>query len=371
MPVLDPTAKTTLHRRAQRGSYDLDLINSILDEGVVCHVGVVADGQPIVLPMAYGRVGELLYLHGAAANHMLATALGSPVCATVTLLDGLVLARSAFRHSMNYRSVVLFGTAREVTDPDEKRSALDAIVDQVVPGRAAVARPANEAELRATRVVALPIDEASAKLRTGPPSDDPSDLSHPAWTGVIPLRRAMGEPLPAPDLPSDTPLANEVRRRAVDRTQPVREERRGELLLTTDAARLDLDALHEFLGRRSYWARGIPRIRLERAVRNSLCVIVVRPEEGDQLLGFARVVSDFATFAYLMDVFVVETGRARGVGKWMLEFIRQLPELRGCRRWLLGTRDAHGFYEQFGFCALAQPAHFMEILAPHPFEAEG
>jgi nitroimidazol reductase NimA-like FMN-containing flavoprotein (pyridoxamine 5'-phosphate oxidase superfamily) len=176
-----------VRRLADRGRYDGATIDAILDEGIVAHVGVTTDQGVVVLPMAYGRLDDLLYLHGATGNALLRSADGTDVCATVTLVDGLVLARSAFHHSINYRSVVVFGTAEIVTDPAEKDRALAAIVDHVVPGRAADCRPANAAELRKTTVLRLGLDEASAKVRTGGPIDDEEDLALDHWAGVLPL----------------------------------------------------------------------------------------------------------------------------------------------------------------------------------------
>ena len=183
-----PTPRTTVRRLPDRARYDRETIHAILDEGLVCHVGFVADGQPFVIPSAYARVGDRLIVHGSAASRMVkALAEGAPACVTVTLLDGLVLARSGFHHSMNFRSVVVVGRATEITDPAQKRQALDAIVEHVVPGRAASVRPASDPELRATRVVALSLDESSAKVRTGPPKDDEADYALPVWAGELPL----------------------------------------------------------------------------------------------------------------------------------------------------------------------------------------
>lgn len=201
MPELTPTPRTTVRRKKDRGRYDTDTIHAILDEGMVCHVGFAVDGQPYVIPTAYARVGDNLYVHGATGNHALRVlADGAAACVTVTLLDGLVLARSTFHHSMNYRSVVLFGVGQRVEDLDEKAGALAALVDHLVPGRSADARPATAEELRATLLVRLPIDEASAKVRTGDPIDDDEDLSLPVWAGVIPLTLQAGAPVTAADV---------------------------------------------------------------------------------------------------------------------------------------------------------------------------
>jgi nitroimidazol reductase NimA-like FMN-containing flavoprotein (pyridoxamine 5'-phosphate oxidase superfamily) len=195
---LTPTDRTTVRRLAERGRSDLATVREVIDEAYIAHVGFVVDGQPRVLPMTYGRDGDVLYLHGAVGNAMLRAATDAEVCVTITLLDGLVLARSAFHHSMNYRSVVLFGTATKVVDEAEKRRAFDAIVEHVLPGRSAVARPTNDSELRATLVLRLPIEEGSAKVRTGGPKDDDADLDLPVWAGVIPLRLTPSAPVQDP-----------------------------------------------------------------------------------------------------------------------------------------------------------------------------
>ena len=203
---MSPTPRTTVRRLPDRARYDRVTIHAILDEGLVCHVGFVDEGQPFVIPSAYARMGDRLVLHGSAASRMLkALAGGAPACVTVTLLDGLVFARSGFHHSMNYRSVVVVGTATEITDPGEKRRALDAIVEHAVPGRVASVRPPSENELRATRVVALTLDEASAKVRTGPPKDDEADYTLPVWAGELPLSleplAPVADPRPGPAAP--------------------------------------------------------------------------------------------------------------------------------------------------------------------------
>jgi nitroimidazol reductase NimA-like FMN-containing flavoprotein (pyridoxamine 5'-phosphate oxidase superfamily) len=201
-----PTDRTVPTRSRERASYDKALVHSILDEAYVCHLGFVRDGAPVVLPTLFGRVGDRLYVHGSTGSRPLraagdgVAAPGLPVCLTVTHVDGLVLARSAFHHSLNYRSVVVHGTARQVTDPEELRTALDALVDQVVPGRSADSRPANTKELAATAVLRLDLDEVSAKVRTGGPNDAPEDLALPHWSGVVPVRGGYGPPVPADDL---------------------------------------------------------------------------------------------------------------------------------------------------------------------------
>jgi hypothetical protein len=175
-------------REAQRAVYDRDAVNQILDEAFLCHIGFVADGQPYVIPTSYGRDGNVLYIHGSAASRMLRNLdQGVPVCVTVTLLDGLVLARAVFNHSMNYRSVVILGTATLVDDPAEKIAALRALSEHILPHRWDDARQPNEKELKATSVLRIPLEEFSAKVRVGPPVDDDEDYSFPTWAGVIPL----------------------------------------------------------------------------------------------------------------------------------------------------------------------------------------
>jgi len=192
-----PTARTRVVREPHRGVYDRATAYRILDEGSICHVGFVVDGQPFVIPTGYGRVGDNLYIHGSAASRMLRNlSQGVPVCVTVTLLDGLVLARSIFNQSMNYRSVVVLGMAAAVEDPKEKLEALRLLSEHILPGRWGEVRQPTEKELKATLVMRLPITEFSAKVREGPPIDDEEDYAFPTWAGVIPLNMVAGEPIP-------------------------------------------------------------------------------------------------------------------------------------------------------------------------------
>ena len=191
-----PTARTRVVREHERGVYDRDAVNCILDEGFLCHVGFVVDNQPFVIPTSYGRDGEVLYIHGSAASRMLRNLdRGIPVCVTVTLLDGLVLARSVFNHSMNYRSVVILGTATLVDDPEEKLKVLRLLSEHILPHRWDDSRQPNEKELKATSALRISIDEFSAKVRVGPPIDDEPDYAFPTWAGVIPLEAQTGAPI--------------------------------------------------------------------------------------------------------------------------------------------------------------------------------
>lgn len=204
------TDRTTVRRLAKRGSYDRELIHAIVDEALICHVGFVVDGAPVVIPTIHWRDGDRLYLHGSGASRMLRSLRdGVEACVTITLLDGLVLARSAFHHSMNYRSAVVMGKATEVTG-EEKLRALDALVEHVCRGRSKDVRPPNDTELKQTLVLSLPIDEASAKVRTGGAVDDEADYSLPVWAGVLPLRIVPQQPAADERLIEGTPLPEYV-----------------------------------------------------------------------------------------------------------------------------------------------------------------
>jgi nitroimidazol reductase NimA-like FMN-containing flavoprotein (pyridoxamine 5'-phosphate oxidase superfamily) len=219
--TLDPTPRTKVRRRAGRGNYDLSVIEAILDEGLVAHVGICdADGQPYVIPVIYARVGDQLFLHGSSLSRLLVTlGGGAQVCLTVTLIDGIVFARSAFHHSMNYRSVVVLGTARGVVGSAEQRVALEAIVEHVASGRADHVRGPSDEELAATSVVALPLLEASAKIRTGPPVDAAEDYGLPAWAGVVPLRLIAADPITDARCEAEPPTyAKDYRRDALARS---------------------------------------------------------------------------------------------------------------------------------------------------------
>ncbi len=219
---LEPTSdRTRLRREAHLGSHDPELIRSIIDAAPMCHLGLTDhDGHPLVIPTIHARVGEQLYVHGSAASRTLRRlAEGIEVCCTITHLDGIVLARSAFWSSMNYRSVMIFGRARLVTDPEEIELALDAIVEHIAPGRSAEVRRSTPKEIGATKVLALTIDEASAKVRTGDPNDDPADLDPEVgaevgadvWAGVIPVTTQFGSPIPAANLDSEVPIPASAR----------------------------------------------------------------------------------------------------------------------------------------------------------------
>ena len=201
------TDRTKLKRLPKRGHFDRETVYSILDEGFICHVGFAVDGQPFVIPTGYARAGDKLYIHGSQASRMLRSLAGGiDTCVSVTIIDGLVLARAAFHHSMNYRSVLVFGRATLVDDPAEKMEALLALSEHIVRGRWADVREPNDQEMKMTTVLSLPLEEASAKVRTGPPLDDDEDYALPIWAGVVPLKLVAGEPVEDPRLSAEIPV---------------------------------------------------------------------------------------------------------------------------------------------------------------------
>jgi len=212
--TLSPTERTRLRRHSERGKTDHADLLAVLDAGMICHLGVVVNGAPLVLPTAYGRIGDTLYLHGSSANRSLHAADGQEVCITVTHLDGLVCARSVFSHSVNYRCAVVFGTARIVTGQDERLAGLRAVTEHLIPGRWDAVRAPTRKELAATSVLAVPLDEASVKVRTGPPGDEPEDLDLPVWAGVVPMAIGFGEPEPDPALRPGITTPHHIRVRA-------------------------------------------------------------------------------------------------------------------------------------------------------------
>jgi len=212
MDSFNPTGRTQLHRYPTRAVYDKTQVHGILDEGFLCHVGFVLDGQPYVIPTGFARCGDHLYIHGSAASRMLRTLDGGvEVCVTVTLVDAFVLARSGFHHSMNYRSVVVLGKARLVTDREEKLNALRSFTNHIVPGRWDEIRPPTEQELKATKVLALALEEVSLKVRTGGPIDDEEDYALPIWAGIVPVGLRTGEPVADGRVPEGIPAPDRER----------------------------------------------------------------------------------------------------------------------------------------------------------------
>jgi uncharacterized protein len=210
-PALSTTGRTTLHRLSERGKTDRADLYAILDAGLICHLGVVVDGYPVVLPTGYGRAGHTLYLHGSSGNQALRAADGHEVCVTVTHLDGLVCARSVFNHSMNYRSAMIFGTAQLITGDEPRLAALRAITEQLVPGQWDYARQPTRKELAATMILELPLAEASVKVRTGPPHDEPEDYGTDTWAGVLPAQLIFGAAEPDPELRAGVNTPDHIR----------------------------------------------------------------------------------------------------------------------------------------------------------------
>ncbi len=207
-----PSARSTVKRLPERASYDPEVVHAILDEGYVCHIGVVIDGSPVVIPSLYARDGDSVLIHGSPASRTLRTAKaeGVEICLTVTLVDGFVIARSGFHHSMNYRSVVIFGNAVPITDDDERARALDHLVDTLVPGQVDAVRPMTRNEMKGTTVLRLPLTEASAKVRTGGPVDNAEDYDLPIWAGVLPVTTTYGPAIPDPELRHDLPVPDNI-----------------------------------------------------------------------------------------------------------------------------------------------------------------
>lgn len=375
MEELIRTPRATVKRIPKRAVYDRATVNAILDAVLICHVAFAAEGTPMAIPTMCVRVDDRLYIHGSAASRMLNTAAGgAEISLTATTIDSVVLARSAFHHSLGYRSAVVIGRATEVEDPAEKLAAMRALVEHVAPGRWAEIRPPSEQEFRATKILRMPIAEASAKVRTGGPIDDEADYASAVWAGLIPLRIEAKPAVADPRLWLGTPLPLHVANyRTPDARAPgyahdggAAERRVQGVTISTDRARLDLDTIHRFLAG-SYWAAGVSRETVARSIANSLCFGAY---DGTRQIGFARVVSDYATHAYLADVFVAEPYRGRGVGKALIAAVVAHPSLQGLRRFLLGTRDAHGLYRKFGFRSLKEPGRWMEIADPALYRPE-
>ena len=213
-----PTERSTVNRLPERGAYDRTTIDSILDEALICHLAFETESGPVAIPTIHARIGDVLYLHGSHASRMMRTTVGEQVCMTATIVDGIVAARSAFHHSLNYRSVMVFGTPRVVKDAEERTAAFTAITNHVLPGRWDEARQPNEIEDKGTKLLAIDIDEASAKVRSGPPVDDDEDMNLGIWAGVIPLAVTAGTPIPAPDLEDGVEVPDSVRRLSSGRT---------------------------------------------------------------------------------------------------------------------------------------------------------
>ena len=385
--ALPVTERTRLRRHPERGHTERAALDAILDAGWVVHVGFAVRDQgdgsdadvgasPFVIPTTYVRLDRSLFIHGAVASRMLrAGAAGVDLCATVTLIDGLVLARSAFHHSMNYRSAVILGRARPVEDEARKARVLAALIDRLIPGRTAIARAPEPQELKQTTVLELPLGEASVKIRTGPPLDRDSDRTWPAWAGVIPLAMTSGCPQPAdgavgraPErtLAGPTPSPGGPPSILGGGPPASVQQRHGDWSISDDRARIDFARVSAWLAA-TYWCPGIPRAAVEHAARHSSLVLGAYtdgPGQDGTQVGYLRVVSDRTRFANIMDVFVAPAHRGRGLGRALVRFALSHPEHRDVTRWLLGTRDAHGVYAHEGFGPLDEPTRLMQRVRP-------
>ena len=355
-PVTD---RTRLRRHPERGLYDRTALHALLDAATVAYVGTP---DPRVVPMAFGRVGHRIYLHGARKHGTLRA--GTPVCVTVSRLDALVVARSAFHHSVNFASAMIFGELREV-DEVEARAGLDALIDQLLPGRSSECRPPSAAEFDATTVLALDLDEAAVKIRRGPPKEARVDDEAPGWHGLLELETRARAPVWADEhgRQVDDPVPESVRRAAL-RMAPRLEgaQMHGEYRIESDPLRVDRPRLLRWLRDEAYWAPDIDDDRLLASLLSSHFVAAYGgADEGEAMVGFARAVTDGCTFAWLCDVFVDADHRGRGLARAMTQRLIDHPRHMGIRRWLLATRDAHGVYAPLGFETVPE-GRFMQRL---------
>jgi uncharacterized protein len=339
---------STRVRRKERARGEAEFIEQVIDESLVAHVAFCnADGLPQCLPMAFARVGQVLYLHGALASQLLHNVSNTRCSLTFTLLDGLVFARSAFHHSMNYRCVVAIGSARVVDDEVEKRTALSALVEHAAKGRSLECIDMTAAEVRSTRVVAVDVQEAVAKQRQGAPVDDAEHVAlGQHFAGVLPLSlRAGSIERDVPSVGLAVPPALNQCAQAFG-AQPVYDKQEGPVLYSSDPSRIDFEWLHRVMSTEAYWALGIDGETLKNSWSHSLVFGVYA---ASRQVACARVLTDFSRIAYLGDVFVDAEYRGRGYGQALVKFVLAHPAVAGCDRVLLGTRDAQGLYQRLGF----------------------
>jgi uncharacterized protein len=337
---------TTRIRRKDRAIGAASFVQQVIDESLIAHVAFCTpDGVPQCLPMAFARVDDVLYFHGAVANGLLRGVVGARCSITFTLLDGLVFARSAFHHSMNYRCVVAVGNARRVDDEQEKREALVALVEHVAKGRSQECIGMTDSEVRSTLVVAIDVKEAAAKQRKGPPVDDTEHVElGQHFAGVLPLALRAGAV--ERDVPS-LAVPESINQRARELgSKTICEVTRGDVLYSSDPSRIDFDWAHLMLSTRAYWALGLGREALVDSWNNSL---VFGAYLGGCQIACARVLTDGSRIGYLGDVFVDPAHRGRGYGQALVQFLMGHPVVARCERVLLGTKDAQTLYRRFGF----------------------
>ena len=349
------TERTTLKRLPKRGVFERDQVYSILDEGFVCHLGFVIDGRPFVIPTSYGRAGDNLFIHGSAASRMLRALAGNvEACVTVTLIDGLVLARSAFHHSMNYRSVVIFGTASVVQETAKKLEALRAISEHIIPARWEDVRQPNEEELRATLVLQLPLIEASAKVRLGPPLDDEADYELHTWAGEVPLRLVAQIPIPDPRLPNDIELPSYVKSYLRQRTHGApaielriaKPEDAGAVASVLESAFAEYRSFYSEAG---FAATAITKDQVEARMNEGPMWVAV---DGDVIIGTVAAVSNGEAL-HVRGMGIVPAARGRKIGELLLTHVAEFARAQQHTRMILNTTpflaQAISLYERFGF----------------------
>jgi uncharacterized protein len=349
------TERTTLKRLPKRGVFERDKVYRILDEGLVCHIGFIVDGRCFVIPTSYGRSGEELFIHGSAASRMLRTLAGNlEVCVTITLIDGLVLARSAFHHSMNYRSVMIFGTASVVEDPAEKLVALRAFSDHVIPERWNDVREPNENELKATLVLKLPLIEVSAKIRTGPPLDDEPDYELSTWAGEVPLRLVAQVPIPDARLLQSVELPPYIRS-DVRGTKQGTPEIAVRMAMPDDAALVASVLENAFVEYRSSYTDGgfaatvLTKDKVETRMNEGPMWVALYNEA---IVGTVAAVAK-GEVLHVRGMGIVPAARGRRIGELLLKHVESFASGRGHKRMTLSTTPflsrAIRLYEDFGF----------------------
>lgn len=352
MDRFSQTERTALKRLPKRGVFERESIYAILDEAFICHVGFVTNNGPVVIPTGYGRSGDDLFIHGSAASRMLRTLAKSvEVCVTITILDGLVLARSAFHHSMNYRSVVIFGAASPVEDIKEKLQALRVISDNIIPERWEDVREPNEQELRKTLVLRLPLKEASAKIRTGPPLDDEPDYELPIWAGELPLRLVALSAVPDPRLPRtiDVPKYVETYTKARNGEVRVRRAEPGDAAAIAATLEESFLEYRELYTPEGYAATVIPADEVRVRMSEGPMWLAV---ENAQIIGTVAAISK-GEVLHVRGMGIVPTARGKKIGELLLKHVEEFARRQGKTRMTLSTTPflarAIRLYENFGF----------------------
>jgi len=360
MDNFQQTERTTLKRLPKRGLFDRESVYKILDEGFVCHVGFVVDGAPVVIPTGYGRHGDNLFIHGSAASRMLRSLAGSiQICVTVTLVDGLVLARSAFHHSMNYRSVVIFGEASVVNEKSEKLEALRVISDQIIPERWNEVREPNESELKSTLVLRLPLKEVSAKVRTGPPLDDDEDYDLPIWAGEIPLELVARMPVPDPKLSPSIEIPSAVtayvQRRRASRAIQIRAANHEDASAVAAVLKKAFTEYLELYTGLGFAATVLTNDQVKDRITEGPMWVAIEERE---IVGTVAAVSK-GDALYIRGMGIVPSARGKGIGELLLNHVEAFAGASGYKRMTLSTTPflsrAISLYERIGFRRSDEP----------------